>query len=107
MVPNKLEMKSLSKFFDIDEDKQICYMEFLRGLRDPLVERRLNIVKKAFMNIDKRQTGKTTISGLQKVFDISMDSEFLSGKKSKEKLFHEFLYNLLGHKQKPGEIITK
>ncbi len=102
-----LEMSALTKYFDIDEDYNICYLEFMRGLHDPLVERRLNIVKKAFLNVDRGTTGKTTISALQKVYDVSMDPEFLSGKKTKDKLFQEFLCSLIGTKWKPEDVITK
>jgi Ca2+-binding EF-hand superfamily protein len=36
------------KFYDVDGDGNITYEEFIRGLRDPLNQRRLNIVEKAF-----------------------------------------------------------
>jgi hypothetical protein len=36
------------KFYDVDGDGNITYEEFIRGLREPLNERRLNIVEKAF-----------------------------------------------------------
>jgi len=36
------------KFYDIDGDGNITYEEFLRGLREPLTERRIKMVKKAF-----------------------------------------------------------
>ena len=98
-MPNQLEMSALIKYFDIDEGCNICYLEFMRGLQDPLVERRLNIVKKAFLNVDRNITGKTTIPDLQKIFDVSMDPGFLSGKKTKDKLFSEFLHHLIGPKQ--------
>jgi hypothetical protein len=36
------------KYYDIDGDGNITYEEFIRGLREPLTERRLKMVEKAF-----------------------------------------------------------
>jgi Ca2+-binding EF-hand superfamily protein len=36
------------KYYDVDGDGNICYEEFIRGLREPLNERRAKIVEKAF-----------------------------------------------------------
>ena len=33
---------------------------------------------------------------MKKVFDVSMDPDFLSGKNTKNKLFYELIYNLTG-----------
>jgi calcyphosin len=46
--PKIVEVQALMKFFDSDGDGNISYEEFLKGLRDPLNERRLKIVEKAF-----------------------------------------------------------
>jgi len=48
LFPKKVELQALMKFYDIDEDGNISYEEFLRGLRDELTERRRNMVEKAF-----------------------------------------------------------
>ena len=45
------------KFYDIDGDGNISYDEFLSGLREPLNERRLNMVKKAFAMLDRSGNG--------------------------------------------------
>ena len=41
------------KFYDIDGDGNISYEEFLSGMREELSERRVVMVKKAFMMLDK------------------------------------------------------
>ena len=87
IIPTAPELRALSSHFDINKDKNIHYLEFIRRLHDPLKQRRSNIVKKAYINIDKEQTGKVTINNLKSIFDVSMEPEFLSGKKSKDKLF--------------------
>jgi len=49
------------KFYDIDSDGNICYEEFIRGLRDPLTNRRLAMVDKVFQILDKDKSGKVDI----------------------------------------------
>ena len=45
------------KFYDVDQDGNVSYEEFLRGLRDSLNDRRLNMVKKSFSIMDKDKSG--------------------------------------------------
>lgn len=49
------------KYYDIDGDGNITYEEFIRGLREPLNERRQKIVRKAFDLMDKDGSGFVTI----------------------------------------------
>jgi len=44
IFPKKVELQALVKFYDVDGDGNISYEEFLSGLRDPLTERRMNMV---------------------------------------------------------------
>jgi len=48
LFPKIVEVQALMKFYDVDGDGNITYDEFVRGLREPLNERRLKIVEKAF-----------------------------------------------------------
>ncbi len=41
------------KFYDTDGDGNISYEEFVRGLREPMNERRSKIVLKAFKQLDR------------------------------------------------------
>ena len=41
------------KLYDVDGDGNVSYEEFLSGMREELSERRVNMVKKAFMMLDK------------------------------------------------------
>lgn len=54
------------KFYDIDQDGNVSYDEFLRGLRDSLNDRRLGMVKKCFGIMDKDQSGQITVSDISK-----------------------------------------
>ena len=57
IFPKKVELQALLKFYDIDGDGSISYEEFLSGLRDPLTERRLGMVQKAFASLDRDGSG--------------------------------------------------
>ena len=48
LFPKIVEIQALMKYYDIDGDGNITYEEFIRGLREPLTERRLKMVQKAF-----------------------------------------------------------
>jgi len=74
----------LIKFYDVDGDGSISYNEFLSGLREELTERRAGMVKKAFSILDTNGSGTITISDISHIYDVTMNPEFLEGKKSKE-----------------------
>ena len=84
IFPKKVELQSLIKFYDVDGDGSISYNEFLSGLREELTERRANMVKKAFSILDTNGSGNITIGDISHVYDVSMNPEFLEGKKSKD-----------------------
>lgn len=96
IFPKKVELQSLIKFYDINGDGQIGYEEFLSGLRENLTERRLAIVKKAFSILDNSGNGVVTVSDITNVYDVSMNPEFLEGKKTKAEILFEFLNNFDG-----------
>ena len=84
------------KFYDVDQDGNISYDEFISGLRDELSERRLNMVKKAFMMMDKDGSGVLTVSDIAGIYDVSQNAEFLEGRKTKDEILMEFLNNFDG-----------
>ena len=84
------------KYYDIDGDGNISYDEFLSGLKDELSERRVNMVKKAFMMLDKDGSGKVTVSDIVGIYDVSMNPEFLEGRKTRDEILGEFLNNFDG-----------
>ena len=59
------------KFYDLDGDGNISYDEFLSGLREPLNDRRLNMVKKAFAMLDNNGSGEITVSDIAHIYDVS------------------------------------
>ena len=94
------------KYYDIDGDGNISYDEFMNGLKDELTERRVNMVKKAFMMLDKDGSGKVTISDIAGIYDVSMNPEFLEGRKTKDEILAEFLNNFDGARGNNDGVLT-
>jgi len=72
------------KHYDVDGDGNISYDEFIRGLREPLSERRKKIVDKVFKMLDKENQGVITVTDIVGIYDVSKDKDFIDGTKSKE-----------------------
>ena len=53
IFPKVHEVQALMKFYDVDNDGNISFNEFMRGLREPLTKRRSDMVQKAFDLMDK------------------------------------------------------
>lgn len=94
------------KFYDVDGDGNVSYEEFLSGLREELSERRVNMVKKAFKMLDRDASGKITTSDIAGIYDVSMNPEFLEGRKTKEEILVEFLNNFDGARGNNDGIVT-
>lgn len=66
LFPKKVDLQALMKYYDIDGDGSISYNEFIRGLREPLNERRQKIVDKVYGLLDLDGGGKITIPEIGK-----------------------------------------
>lgn len=113
-------MQALMKYYDVDGDGNISYDEFIRGLRDELTERRRGMVEKAFRMMDRDGSGQITIQDLGKnshlilyvflivsIYDVSMNPEYIEGRKSKDQILTEFMQNFEGARGNRDGIITK
>jgi len=72
------------KYYDTDGTGAITYDEFVCGLKDPLTARRQNMVDKAFAILDKKNEGKITVQDIIGIYDVSMNPDYIEGKKTKE-----------------------
>lgn len=54
------------------------------------------MVKKAFSILDTNGSGTITVDDIGHIYDVTMNPEFLEGKKSKDQILHEFLTNFEG-----------
>jgi len=106
IFPKKVDIQALMKFYDIDGDGNITYEEFLRGLREPLTERRLNMVKKAFALMDKDGSGTVGVKDISNIYDVSQNQDFIDGKKTKQEIFEDFLAGFEGVKGNDDGKIT-
>lgn len=96
----------MMKFYDVNGDGNIGYEEFLRGLRDELTERRKAMVNKAFAMLDRDGSGQINMSDISGIYDVSMNPEFLEGRKTKEEILTDFMSNFEGAKGNRDGVIT-
>lgn len=104
---SKIDLQALVKYYDANEDGQIDLEEFLRGLRDPLTERREAMVWRAFQLMDRDGSGKIEAKDVQHLYDVSQHREFIEGTKSKLEILEDFLNSFDGVKGNNDGIITK
>lgn len=86
-----VELQQLLKYYDQDGDNHISYQEFVKGLQDPLSERKLRAINTAYTTLDREGSGAIKVSELIRHFDCSQHPEVVSGKKNRDQLLEEFL----------------
>jgi Ca2+-binding EF-hand superfamily protein len=82
IFPKIVEVQALMKYYDKNGDGSISYNEFIGGLRELLNDRRKKIVRKAFNSVAR--DGHIKLEDLNSRYDTSSNSEFKSGKKSRD-----------------------
>jgi len=107
IFPKKVELQALMKHYDVDGDGSIGYEEFIRGLRDELTPRRKAMVNKAFAMMDRDGSGVINIDDIGAIYDVSMNPEFLEGRKTREEILHDFLNNFDGARGNNDGAVTK
>ena len=69
----------------------LSYDDFLNTFREPLNERRLSLVKATFSRLDRNDTGIVDASEVAQAYNASKHPEVLSGSKTAEEVYAEFL----------------
>ena len=75
-------------------------------IRDDLTPRRAAMVQKAFAMLDKDGQGGITISDIAGIYDVSMNPEFLEGRKTRDEILTDFLSNFEGAKGNSDGVVT-
>lgn len=107
LFPSIVELQALMKYYDVDNDGNITYEEFLRGLREELTERRQKMVDLAFALLDKDGSGQITVSDVKHLYDVQYHKDFIEGTKSKEEIIEDFLDSFDGAKGNDDGVISK
>jgi len=95
------------KYYDVDGDGQINFEEFMRGLRDPLTERREAMVWRAFALMDRDGSGQIEAKDIAHLYDVSQHREFIEGTKTKDEILAEFLDSFDGVKGNNDGVVSK
>ncbi len=76
------------KYFDVNNDGNLSYEEFVKCLREPLNERRQHLVEKVFSALDKNHSGKLELAEVTSTFQGQKGEtveQFLSNFESAQK----------------------
>ena len=102
----KQEVQILFQYFDTDGDGTVNFDEFLVGIRGTLNTRRQAMVDKAFLKFDRDGNGRIEPADLRGVYDTSMHPKVISGEKTENDVFMEFLGSF-GDRNGDGKIDRK
>lgn len=91
------EIKVLFNVFDRDGTGVIDYDEFLRQIRGEMNQKRVNIVLKAFDKLDLDKGGVIEIDEVKSLYNAKNSKDVLSGKKTEEQVYQEFLETFEAH----------
>lgn len=96
LKPNELE--AVFQYFDRDHNGFITFDEFLQGLRGPMSQRRLDLIRQAFDILDTTGDGVVTVDDIKNTYDCSWHPEVKSGNKAEAQVLAEFLRQWDGNK---------
>lgn len=91
------DILALFTLFDRNRNNTIDYDEFIRIVRGEMNERRKAIVIQAFNLLDSDKSGIIEIADLKNKYNMRKNPDVLSGKKSEEEAYGEFLQTLEIH----------
>ena len=67
----------------------------------------MNMVNKAFQMMDRDGSGQLTISDIASIYDVSMNPEFLEGRKTRDEILQDFLNNFDGARGNNDGVVTR
>nr|ADF28508.1 EF-hand protein-like protein [Pelinobius muticus] len=87
------EVDSLFKELDRDGSGTVNFDEFLRAVRPPLPQERLDMIAKAFAKMDKTGDEVVNLPDLKVVYNAKEHPDVIGGKKSEDEVLVEFPQN--------------
>lgn len=100
IFPTKVELQTLVKAFGNGSDA-VEYERFLGGLRGTLNDRRMNIVRLAFENVDVNRNGKLSMEEISNKYDVTFNQDFQEGRMQKQEILNTFLDGFVLGDKKP------
>ena len=88
---SKEEAQQVLTHFDRDGNGSVNFNEFLRSIRGDLNASRSAIVKAAYDKLDVTKDGQVPLEDISRLYDASRHPEVISGRKSPDQVFSEFL----------------
>ena len=85
------DVSTLFRIFDVNNDGQIDFDEFLRYVVGPMNQFRTNLVLRAFDKMDKDGNGVLEVSDIKGTYNARNHPDVRSGKKTEDEVLMEFL----------------
>jgi Ca2+-binding EF-hand superfamily protein len=109
---NQSEVSILFDYFDMSNDGQIGYDEFLRAIRGEMNPQRKRLTMQAFAKLDKDNNGWIDINDVRGIYNASKHPDVVSGKKTEEQILQEFLETFetahnMRNNNAPDYVVTK
>ena len=100
---NRKEIEELYDMVEPDESGDINYNDFLLMVRDEMNDERTKAVVQAFYKMDIDNSGIVNYSDIKNFFNCKTHKDVLSGEKTEEEVFNDFIQNFdLHHEFKKG-----
>lgn len=85
------QAKLVMEKFDTNKDGHVDFNEFLRYLKGDINKFRENLIRLAYEKLDINSDGQVTLDDIAKIYDASHHPDVLSGKKTREEVYSEFM----------------
>jgi len=91
------EAQALFAVFERDHSGHINYNEFLKAVRPPMDNARMNTVNMAFNKLDKTGDGQVTLEDMSKMYSVKAHPEYMNGDRTKNEIIEELLKHFRIH----------
>ncbi|XP_042895751.1 calcyphosin-like protein isoform X2 [Parasteatoda tepidariorum] len=101
------EMSELFNELDKDSSGTVSFEEFLKAVRPPLSEERLEVIGRAFSKMDNTGDGSVTLDDLRGVYSAKQHPDVIDGKKTEEEVLLKFLSNFDSPNNSDGKVFKQ